>query len=146
MHESALQQLGLPPEAAVNGSAPNDARGGPKATDTAKTTGEPSMGAEVLNHALSEASGWIVSRRMRAPKPPMTRASMQAWLLRGAFGLFAAVVLGAFVFIAIGLMSVTEASALLMPVAILAAMSMGIFLGGDGAETGGPGTGGTPAA
>ena len=132
MHESALEQLGLPPGAAVNGSAPHDGRGAATPTDTARTAGEPSMGAEVLNHALSGASGWMVSRRLRAQKPPMTRAAMQAWLLRGVFGLFAAAVICAFAFIAIGLMSVTEASALLMPVAVLAAMSMGIFLGGDG--------------
>lgn len=133
MHENALQQLGLPPEA-VNGRAHNG-HDAAKGTDTARPTGEPSIGAEVLNHALSEASGWVASRRVRAQqRPPMTRAAMQAWLVRGTFLLLAALMLGSFAFIAVGLLSVTEASVLLMPVTVLAAMSMGIFLGGSGGD------------
>lgn len=129
MHENAQRQLGLAPDA-VNGSAAHGAAGTATTTDTARPTGEPSISAEVLNHALSEASGWVAARRARAQeKGPMTRAAMIAWLLRGTFLLFAALVLGSFACIAVGLMSVTEASALLMPVAVLAAMSMGIFLG-----------------
>ncbi len=129
MHENAMQQLGVPPEA-VNGSGRH---GSPKASDTARPTGDPSVGQEVLNHALSEASGWFASRRLRThQKAPMSRAAMQAWLLRGVFVLFAAVVLGSFACIAVGLLSVTEASALLMPVAVLAAMSIGVFLGDRG--------------
>ncbi len=132
MHENAMAQLGLAPKAA-NGYESHPGQQAPNEADTARATGESSISAEVLNHALSEASGWVASRRVRAQqKAPVTRASTQAWILRGAFGLFAAVVLGSFVFIAVGLMSVAEASALLMPVAILAAMSIGLFLGGSG--------------
>lgn len=131
MHEKALEQLGVPPEA-VNGTSSRNGQGSAQPTGTARPPGEPSLGAEVLKHALSGAGGWVASRHERAQKAPPSRASMQAWLVRGAFGLFAAILLGSFVFIAIGLMSVTEASALLMPVAVLAAMSIGIFLGDRG--------------
>lgn len=132
MHENAVKQLGLPPEA-VNGSAPHNGHGPGAATDTARPAGGPSIGEEVLNHALSGASGWVASRSARGrQKEPMSRAAMQSWLLRAVFLLFAALVLGSFACMAIGLLSVTEASALLMPVVVLVAMSMGIFLGQGG--------------
>ena len=125
MHDNARQQLGLTPSGPVNGGAGDGASGHGGGTPTAEDGA--SRAADLVGTALTQASGWVARRGQ--PSAPAVGVTTGAWLVRAAFGLFSVVVLASFVVIAIGLMSVGEATTLLMPVAVMAAMAIGIFLG-----------------
>lgn len=77
---------------------------------------------------LIEATRERAARSERGPQPIWQR-SMQAWVVRALVVIFGVVAVGAVGLMALGLLALSQAAVVLMPVAILAAVTIGLIFG-----------------
>jgi hypothetical protein len=114
-----------------NGNGTGDGSGGGAVTAQAAATGAARAEA-VVARSLEQTRRWINQRRLSAEASgPGPRLSTREWLVRAAFGLFAVVTMAVVVFSALGLLNATEAISAMLPVSTLAAVIIGIYLGGE---------------